>query len=94
MVLNPNKTKALVVTRSRSVSHPHRDLVLSVVSIRGNSNIDILAVKFNSKLTFEDHVCGIISRFSQRFFFEVGETYIGRQLCVTSLLFRIYFTIP
>ena len=65
MILNPNKIKALVVSRSRTVSPPHGDLVLSGVSIRASANIDILGVKFNSKLTFEDHVCGIVSHVSK-----------------------------
>ena len=56
MILNPNKTKALVVSRSRTVSPPHGDLVWS-----GVSNLDILGVKFDRKLTFEDHVRGIVS---------------------------------
>ena len=33
MILNPNKTKALVVSRSRTVNPPHGDLVFSGVSI-------------------------------------------------------------
>ena len=33
MILNPNKTKALVVSRSRTVNPPHGYLVLSWVSI-------------------------------------------------------------
>ena len=32
MILNPNKTKALVVSRSRTVNVPRRDLVLSGAS--------------------------------------------------------------
>ena len=32
-ILNPNKTKALVVSRSRTVYPPHGDLVMSGVSI-------------------------------------------------------------
>ena len=55
MILNPNKTKALVVSRSRTVSPPHDDLVLSVVSIRAIPNLDILGKKFDSKLTIVDH---------------------------------------
>ena len=65
MILNPSKTKALVVSRSRTVNPPHGDLVLSLVSIRDSPNIDILCVKFDSKFTFEDHVRGIVSRVSQ-----------------------------
>ena len=61
MRLNPNKTKAVVISRSRTVSPPHGDLVLFGVSICTSPNLDILGVKFDSKLTFEDHVCGIVS---------------------------------
>ena len=66
MILNPNKTKAYVVSRSRTVNPPHGDLVLSEVSICASPNLDILEVKFYSRLTFEDHVRGIVSRASQR----------------------------
>ena len=59
------------------------------VSIRASPNLDILGVKFDSELTFEDHVCGIVSRVSENWYFEVGETYICGHLGVTSLLFSI-----
>ena len=38
----------------------------SGVSISASPNLDILGVKFDSKLTFEGHVRGIVSRISQR----------------------------
>ena len=60
-----NKTMALVVSRSRTVNSPHGDLVLSAVSNCASPNIDILGVKFDSRLTFEDHVRGIVSRVVQ-----------------------------
>ena len=66
MIQNPNKTKALVVSRSRTVIPPHGDLVLSGVSICASPNLDILGVKFDRRLTFEDHMRGIVSRVSQR----------------------------
>ena len=66
MILNPNKTKALVVSRSRTVNPPHGDLVLSVVSICASPNLDILGVKFDNRLTFEGHLRGIFSLVSQR----------------------------
>ena len=65
MILNPNKTKASVVSRSRMVNPPNGDLVLSGVSICSSPNLDILSMKFDSRLTFEDHVRGIVSRVSQ-----------------------------
>ena len=69
MILNPNKTKAFEVSRYRTVNPPPLlgDLFLSVVSICASPYLDILGVKFDSKLTFEDHVHGIVSpRVSQR----------------------------
>ena len=88
MILNPNKTKALVVSRSRIVSLPHGDLVLSGVSIRTSPYLDILGVKFDSKLTFEDHVRSIVSRVSQR----IGILMLVKRIFVdTSVLLRCYF---
>ena len=61
MVLNPHKTKDLIVSISMTVSTPHGDCltVLSWVSIRASPNLDILGVKFDSKLSFKDHVRGM-----------------------------------
>ena len=85
MIQNANKTK---VSRSRTVSPPHGDSVLSGVSIRASPNLDILGVKFNSKLTFEDHVRGIVSRVSRR----IGILRLVRRIFVdTSVLLRCYF---
>ena len=88
MTLNISKTKALVVSRSRTVSPPYGDLVLSGVSIRASPNLDILGVKFDSKPTFEDHVRGIVSCVSQR----IGILRLVKLIFVdTSLLLRGYF---
>ena len=65
MIVNPNKTKALVVSRSRTVNPPHCDLVLSRVFISSGANLDILGLKFDIRLTFENHVRGIVSSVSQ-----------------------------
>ena len=89
MILNPNKIKASVVSRSRTVSPPHADLILAGVSIRASPNLDILGVKFDSKLAFEDHVHGIIVyRVSQRIDILrlVKRIFVG-----TPELFRCYF---
>ena len=48
MILNPNKTKALFVSRSRTVSTPHGDLALSGVSICASLDRDILGVKLTA----------------------------------------------
>ena len=68
MILNPNKTNSLVVNRSKTVNPPHVYLVLSGVSIRVSPNLDFLGIRFDSKLTFENHFRGIVfvSRISHR----------------------------
>ena len=67
---------------------PHGDSVLSRVSIRASPNLDILGVKFDSKLTFDDHVHCIVSRVSQR----IGILRLVKRLFVdTSVLLRCYF---
>ena len=88
MILNPNNTWSLVVSRSRTVSPPRGDLVLSGVSIRARPNIDILGVKFDRKFTFEDHVRGIVSRVPQRIyiFWLVKRIFVD-----TLMLLRCYF---
>ena len=47
-ILNPNKTKALIVSRSRTVSPPHGDFVLSGVSICAIPYVGVLGVKFDT----------------------------------------------
>ena len=88
MILNNNKTKALVFSRSRTVNPPHGDLALSGVSISASPNLDILGVKFDSWLTFEDHVRGIVSRVSQRICIL---RLVKRVFVDTSVLLRCYY---
>ena len=64
MILYPTKTIAFVVSRYRTVNPPHGDLVLAGVSICASPILDILGVKFDSRLTFEDHVRRILSPLS------------------------------
>ena len=56
-----------------------------MVSIRASPNLDIVGVKFDSKLTFEGHVRGIVSRVSQRIGILRSVKHICEHLCVTSL---------
>ena len=83
MILNPNKTMALVVSRSRTVTSLHGDLDLSGGSIRASPNLDILGVKFDSKLTFEDKVRGIVPHVSQR----VGILRLVKHILVVTSVF-------
>ena len=47
-----------------TVNLPHIDLIMFGVSIRADPILDIFGVKFDRKLTYEDHVRGIVSLFS------------------------------
>ena len=66
MILNLNKTKALTLPLVNPVNPSLGDLVLSGVSINAGPNLDIVGVKLDFKLTFEDHVSGIVSHVSLR----------------------------
>ena len=48
------------------MNRPNSDLVLSGVSTGDSDEFNILGVKLDRKLTFEDYVLGIVSRVSQR----------------------------
>ena len=88
MILNPNKTTALVVSRSRTVYPPHGDFHLSGVSISASLNHGILGVTFDSRLTFRDHVRGIANSVSQR----ISILRLVKRLLVdTSVLLRCYY---
>ena len=86
--MNPNKTKALVVSRSRTVNPPHGDLVLSLVSICAGPNLDILGMKFDSRLTSEDNVRGIVPCVSQRIYIL---RLVKQVIMDTSVLVRCYY---
>ena len=89
MILNPNKTKAFVVSRSKTVNPPHVDLVLSGVSIWASPNLNILGVKFDSRLTFEDHV--LVSRVGTSIF-RIGILRLVKCIFVDiSVLLRCYY---
>ena len=89
MILNPNKSKALMVSRSRTVNPPHGGLVvLSGVSICAGPNLDIFGVQFDSRLSFKHHVRSIVSRVSQR----IGILTLEKRVFVdTSVLLRCYY---
>ena len=88
MIPNRYKTKAFEVSRSRTVNPPNGDLVLSWVSTWACPNLDILGVKFDRRLTYGDHVCGIVSRVSQC----IGILRLVKRVFVdTSLSLRCYY---
>ena len=89
MILNPKKAKTPVVSQLRTGSLPHGDLDLSGVCIHASLNLDILVVKFDSKLTLEGHVHCFVSHVSQRFGILRLVKCIFLDICVTSLLLYI-----
>ena len=94
MILNPTKTKSLVVGRSRTANPPHGDLVLSGFSIRTSPNLYILNwcevwQKTHLQSFEEIPLWYCFWYFSENCYFEVGEARLCRHLCVTSLLLCI-----
>ena len=91
MILNPNKTTAIVVSRSRTVNAPHGNLVLSGVSIWASPNLDIFRVKFYMQQTHLRTTCAWYCDpcLSMNWYFEVGEACISGHLGVASLLLCI-----
>ena len=78
-----------MVGRSRTVNPPHGKLVLSEVSFCASPNLDILG-KLEGRLTFEDHVHGIVSRISQR----IGILMLVKRVFVdTSVLLRCSYVL-
>ena len=56
MLVNPSKTKAMVISRSRTIAPPYPDLVLNGTVIDMVKELRVLGVVLDSKLTFESHV--------------------------------------
>jgi hypothetical protein len=66
MLFNAGKTKSMVVSRSRTVAPSFPDLQLGGVVVENVSEVSILGVIFDRKLTFESHVRSVASRSSQK----------------------------
>jgi hypothetical protein len=66
MMLNPKKTKSLVVSRSRTSMPPHSPLVFDGVVVEEVSVLKILGVLFDAKLTFEEHIRRLVSECSRK----------------------------
>ena len=66
---------------------PHGDMVFSGVSIRDSKNLDIISVKFDIKLTFKNHVLGIVSRVSQR----IGTLRLVKHIFVDTIFYFVAY---
>ena len=66
MKLNASKTKTMIVSRSCTM-HPHYPpLTIDGTVLKRSDDLDILGVTFDSKLTFENHLCSVSRAASQR----------------------------
>ena len=61
MMLNPEKTKTMIVSRSRTIIPSHGPLLLDGVELTNSDSLCILGVTFDCKLTFEQHIRSITS---------------------------------
>ena len=73
-----------------TVKPHHSNFVMTGASICTSPKIDIIGVKFNSKLTFEDHVHGIVSHILERIYIS---SLLNCVLVDTSVLLRCYIYI-
>ena len=67
MKLNASKTKTMIFSRSRTM-HPQSPPILTIdgTVLQESDDLDILAVTFHSKLTFEKHLLSVSRAASQR----------------------------
>ena len=67
MLVNPSKTRGMVISRSRTAEPLLPDLVIDGSVVEMVSELKILGVILDSKLTFEKHVRAIAASASMRF---------------------------
>ena len=69
MKLNASKTKTMIVSRSRTM-HPQSPPLTIGGTVLNESDLVILGVTFDSKMTFEKHLHSVSSAASQRRYLE------------------------
>ena len=62
MRLNYNKTKSMMISRCRNYAPGYSDLTLGGAEFEEVRSLRILGVTFNHKLTFESHLCEVVSK--------------------------------
>ena len=65
MKLNGNKTKTMIVSRSRTMHPPSPQLTIDGTVVKECDDLDILRVTFDSKMTFEKHLPSVSRASSQ-----------------------------
>ena len=66
MKLNASKTKTMIVSRSCTMHPQPPPLTIGGTVLKESVDLDILGVTFDSKLTFEKHLCSVSRVASQR----------------------------
>ena len=66
MLLNPGKTKTMIVSRSRTATPSFHAVIFDSVEIEEVSELVVICVTFDTKLTFENYIRSIVSRSSQK----------------------------
>ena len=66
MDLNPTKSKSTIFSRSRTIFPEHPELCINDTAIENVTDLRLLGVLFDSKLTFESHVRNVTSIVSQK----------------------------
>ena len=66
MKLNPNKSKEMIVSRSRTLVPEHPNLLINGVIINRSNQLKLLGVTLDSKLTFETHLRNMARGISQK----------------------------
>ena len=66
MKLNESKTKTMMVSRSRTMHPQPPPLTIDGTVLKESDDLDIFGVTFDSKLTFEKHLCTVSRAASQR----------------------------
>ena len=57
MKLNASKTKTMIVSSSRTMYPQSPPLTIDGTVLKESDDMDILGVTFDSKMTFEKHLC-------------------------------------
>ena len=66
MKLSASKTKTMIVSRSRTMHSHSPPLTIGGTVLKESDDLDILAVIFDSKMTFEKHLRSVSTAASQR----------------------------
>ena len=87
--LNIGKTKTMTISRSRTMLPCFPELTLNDIALQETSELIILGVTFDPKLTFEQHVRSVASSASQiicllrraRNIFDIYLIFVSEALC-------------